>query len=152
MAIPKKFILYPVCARQQTLPSLRIKIDCGIVPGIEDNPALGVRRGKLRMTGAEIAAIFRPVVQVSYLKFASIPAATQYSLGSCAFSTGSNQNCPQKDHCHPPGWGFWTISFLARSDQGCCREDSSDAISKRVRKTRHVIVYYTDKCFKAGLQ
>ena len=33
------------------------------VPGMRDNAAKGIRRGKLRMTGDEVEAIFKPVVQ-----------------------------------------------------------------------------------------
>lgn len=35
-----------------------------IVPGLSDNVALGVRRGRLLMTGDEVKEIFEPVVQV----------------------------------------------------------------------------------------
>ncbi|MCJ1427056.1 hypothetical protein MMC29_004959, partial [Sticta canariensis] len=33
------------------------------VPGLRDNPGMGVRRGRLRMTGAEVQAIFKPVIE-----------------------------------------------------------------------------------------
>ena len=34
-----------------------------IVPGMKDNPNYGIRRGKMRMTGADIRTIFEPVVR-----------------------------------------------------------------------------------------
>ena len=43
--------------------SLRPHIDAQIVPGLADDPAQGVRRGKFRMTGTEVSKIFEPVVQ-----------------------------------------------------------------------------------------
>jgi len=36
------------------------------VPGLSDNVALGVQRGRLRMTGAEVKEIFKPVLQVCF--------------------------------------------------------------------------------------
>ena len=33
------------------------------VPGLVDDPEQGVRRGKFRMTGAQVSQIFEPVIQ-----------------------------------------------------------------------------------------
>ena len=34
-----------------------------LVPGIQDNPQLGVRRGRMRLTGGQVRTIFDPVVK-----------------------------------------------------------------------------------------
>lgn len=33
------------------------------MPGLRDNPAYGVRRGRLRLTGSDVSKIFEPVVK-----------------------------------------------------------------------------------------
>ncbi|KAI4158523.1 MAG: hypothetical protein LQ342_007364 [Letrouitia transgressa] len=62
------------------------------VPGLADNAAQGVRRGKYRMSGAEVAKIFEPVVQEVVTLVRGQIAATNKKVKAVLLVGGFGQN------------------------------------------------------------
>ncbi|KAL9052621.1 MAG: hypothetical protein Q9206_004239 [Seirophora lacunosa] len=62
------------------------------VPGLADDPAQGVRRGKFRMTGAEVSQIFEPVVQEVVTLVRGQIAATNKTVKAVLLVGGFGQN------------------------------------------------------------
>ncbi|KAL8851909.1 MAG: hypothetical protein Q9221_003236 [Calogaya cf. arnoldii] len=62
------------------------------VPGLADDPDQGVRRGKFRMTGAEVKQIFEPVVQEVVTLVRGQIAATNKSVKAVLLVGGFGQN------------------------------------------------------------
>lgn len=63
-----------------------------IVPGLADDPAQGVRRGKFRMTGTEVSKIFEPVVQEVVSLVRGQIAATNKKVNAVLMVGGFGQN------------------------------------------------------------
>jgi hypothetical protein len=62
------------------------------VPGLVDDPAQGVRRGKFRMTGAQVSKIFEPVVQEVVTLVKGQIAATGKKVNAVLMVGGFGQN------------------------------------------------------------
>ncbi|MCJ1259426.1 hypothetical protein MMC24_007263 [Lignoscripta atroalba] len=61
------------------------------VPGVRDNARLGVRRGRLRLTGADVKTIFEPVVQEVITLVTGQISATQNSVKAVLLVGGFGQ-------------------------------------------------------------
>lgn len=62
------------------------------VPGLVDDPAQGVRRGKFRMTGLQVSSIFEPVVQEIVTLVKGQIAATGKKVNAVLMVGGFGQN------------------------------------------------------------
>ena len=67
------------------------------VPGMKDNPRYGIRRGKMRMTGADIRAIFEPVVKEILGLVKGQIQATKTTVKAVLMVGGFGQNAYLRD-------------------------------------------------------
>ena len=75
-----------------TLVDFEISESCQIVPGLHDNAQLNVRRGRLRVTDAEVQKVFDPVVQEIIRLVLGQITATQKSVKAVLLVGGFGQN------------------------------------------------------------
>jgi len=83
---------------------LRYMLTCVAVPGLATNERLGIRRGKVQLTGVDLRAIFEPVftevlaLVVAQIKAAKVPVKAVLLVGGFGDNAYLRDSIQQEVH------------------------------------------------------
>ncbi|KAL8743512.1 MAG: hypothetical protein Q9190_004141 [Brigantiaea leucoxantha] len=130
------------------------------VPGIQDNPQLGVRRGRMRLTGGQVRTIFDPVVkQIIDLVKGQI-LSTKTPVKAILLVGGFGQNAYLRDCIRravgkvevmqsPNGWTAVVRGALMKGLNSTLPDNASVKITGRSARKHYGI--YAERPFRKGV-